>query len=352
MSKTALPGAHSDRGSASSDGNLFPLNSNLSLKTLPRRLCQRMWSLWGPALVLPFIPALYALVPAWRGDLRPEHVALGLVVPIVAFWGPRAKQFLCDVSPYIAVAVGYDLVRYVRPLFVTEHRVLGQSLRNAELALFGVGPNTTLQDYFNAHNAPAFDLLFAVPYAIFVYVAALYAIYLYFVDRPRMRHYLLSFAIANYLAFACWLIFPAAPPWYLRRYGAHIDIAALPSPAALVRVDALLGVHYFRDFYARASSVFGALPSMHCAYPAIGLLTAYRAGTWRTRSIHLIYSLTMVVAAVYLDHHWVIDCIAGLVMATVSVRLAGYWLKRREAAWTSAAVPLPAASSALQTQKL
>ena len=39
----------------------------------------------------------------------------------------------------------------------------------------------------------------------------------------------------------------------------------LPLAAALERVDALLGIHYFARFYAKSQYVFGALPSLHVA---------------------------------------------------------------------------------------
>ena len=123
-----------------------------------------------------------------------------------------------------------------------------------------------------------------------------------------------------------WLSVPAAPPWYLRAHGCAIDLSAAPSPAALARVDSLLGITYFHRFYSRASSVFGALPSMHCAFPLIGLLTAWRAAGWKTRPIHIVYTLVMAAAAVYLDHHWVIDVLAGWLVAVVSVWAARWAL--------------------------
>lgn len=288
-------------------------------------------ALWGRLWFLPLIPAFYALLLVGFGEVRPEHLVFGALCPVLAFWSRRTKSFFVDASPYVAVAIGYDLVRYARPFFVKADRVLGCDLRAAELALFSAGPNTTFQDYFARHNAPVFDLLFAVPYTIFVYLVLIYAAYLYFKDRVRMRVYLWAFAIGNFISFVCWLVFPAAPPWYLRAHGCTIDPFALPNAAALARVDALLGIHYYETFYSRASSIFGALPSMHCAYPVIGLLTAWRAATWRTRPIHVAYSIVMAVAAVYLDHHWVIDVIAGWLVAIVSVWLARRWVARLSA---------------------
>jgi len=217
----------------------------------------------------------------------------------------------------------YDVVRYARKALVTSDRVMGCGLRDAEAALFHVAPGVTFQDYLVAHNHPALDLIFAVPYAIFVYLAFVYAAYLYFVDRPRMRHYLWAYMIGNFISFVCWLAIPAAPPWYIRDHGCTIDMAALPSPAAaLLRVDAMLGMHYFETFYSRAASVFGAMPSMHCAYPMIGLLTAWKSIGWKTKPLHLLYVAIMFTAAVYLDHHWILDGLAGWLVALVAVVLA------------------------------
>ena len=293
--------------------------------------------LWGRWWWLPgTIPVAYSVAIAIAGDLRFEHFAIPIVVLLLAYAGPRSKRFFVDVIPFLVVAYGYDSVRYARRVVVTAERVWGCGLRDAELAVFRVAPGVTYQDYFAAHNHVSFDLLFAIPYAVFAYVAFVYSAYLFFADRPRMRHYLWSFMIANYISFALWLIVPAAPPWYIRDFGCEIDISAVPSAAALLRVDAFLGVDYFKSFYSRAASVFGAMPSMHCAYPLLGLLTAWKSITWKTKPIHLLYAVVMASAAVYLDHHWILDAVAGWIVAIVAVIAAKYALQR-VGLWGSAA---------------
>jgi hypothetical protein len=300
---------------------------------------RRSWSplihverLWGKWWLLPAIPLLYALLIFAIGDMRREHVGFALGCCVLGWSSQRTRRFLIDASPIIAVGIGYDLVRYARSALLSPDRVVGCGLRNLELRLFSVSPGVTLQDWLVLHHAPALDLLFATPYAAFVYVAGAYAAYLYFTDRRRMHRYAWAFAIANYLSFALWLAVPAAPPWYLREHGCAIDLAVLPSPAALARVDELLGIQYFHDFYARAASVFGALPSMHCAYPVLGLLTARGSATWRTWPLHVTYTLLMFAAAVYLDHHWIIDGLAGWALAGAAVYVAEIVERRLHAA--------------------
>jgi hypothetical protein len=279
--------------------------------------------------LFPLLPLAYVLVIAAMGDLRVEHVVLVLVVVGLSAFGPRSRAFLADIAPYVLVLIGYDSVRYARRVFVSAERVHACGLRSFELKTLAVAPGVTLQDWFQLHHAPFWDLVFAVPYTIFAYLALLYSAYLYFVDRPRMRHYLWSFAIANFISFVVWMAFPAAPPWYVRAHGCDVSMSALPSAAGLLRVDQLFGMHYFEHLYSRAASVFGAMPSMHCAYPMLGLLTAWRAASWKTRPLHLLYVVTMFVGSNYLDHHWVWDGIAGLSLACASVWAAAKLLGER-----------------------
>lgn len=293
------------------------------------RVVRHVRGLWGRWWWVPWLPLAYASLLLAIGDARVEHWVAGGVCVAIAYAGPRAKRFFVDASPWLAVAIGYDLVRYARAALVEPERVIGCGLRDLELTLLSVAPGVTPQDWFAVHHAPAADLLMAVPYAVFAYLALGYAAYLYFVDRPRMRRYLLAFALANFASFAFWLLLPAAPPWYVRAHGCTIDLSALPDAAALTRVDQLLGIDYFDRFYSRASSVFGALPSMHCAYPVIGLLTAWRSSGWRTRPLHVVYTFWMATAAVYLDHHWITDVIAGWLLALLAVYAANRLLSQR-----------------------
>jgi hypothetical protein len=285
-----------------------------------------LWGTWWP---LPggFFLA-FCTILALAGELRPEHILVTALVSVTAYTNARTKRFLVDMLPYVAIGLGYDLVRYPRDLLLRPENVMACGLRDAELALFPAGSGQTWQDFFAKHHHVAADLLAAIPYSIFIYFAFAYAAYLFFVDRPRMRYFLWALAIGNYLSFVMWLVVPAAPPWYIRAHGCEIDLATLPNPAGLARVDDFFQINYFHKFYSRSASVFGAMPSMHCAYPVIGLLTAWKSIGWKTRPLHLLYAVWMFAAAVYLDHHWILDAIGGWVVAGVSVLAAGWGLRR------------------------
>jgi membrane-associated phospholipid phosphatase len=102
-----------------------------------------------------------------------------------------------------------------------------------------------------------------------------------------------------------------------------VDLATRSNPAGLLRVDAMLGTTYFRDLYTRGATVFGALPSLHAAYPFFGLLATFRRAGPASRAIQIAYAFWMAFAAVYLNHHWLIDVLLGIVYAGIAAFVVG-----------------------------
>lgn len=291
-------------------------------------LIRHLRTLWGPYWPVAGLPALLALGLAIAGGLRPEIVVILALLTIMALATPRTKAILVTAAPGIGIAVGYEAIRYLRPLFVTPERVMGCGLREIELRFFSLDGQSTAADYFTQAHSPLFDLIFAVPYIGFWGIAIVYGTALFFIDRDRANRYLWVLALTHAIAFAVWLAVPAAPPWYLRSFGCVIDIDALPSAAALLRVDQLLGIMYFESFYSRAPTVFGALPSLHCAFAAVGLVTAWRDAGLVERLAHLGYTVWMLLASVYLDHHWLLDGILGIALAVLANALVRGFVSR------------------------
>ena len=74
---------------------------------------------------------------------------------------------------------------------------------------------------------------------------------------------------------------------------------------------------YFQAIYSRSSNVFGALPSLHAAYPFLVWITSLKVFP-RAHWLFLGLSLLTGFAAVYLCHHYVIDVLLGLAYATIA----------------------------------
>jgi len=63
--------------------------------------------------------------------------------------------------------------------------------------------------------------------------------------------------------------------------------------------------------------VFGAVPSLHVAYPLLMLIEGFRRHRWLGRVLLVWFYLSMCFAAVYLDHHWVFDIVLGSIYTVV-----------------------------------
>jgi membrane-associated phospholipid phosphatase len=240
----------------------------------------------------------------------------------------RTRRLFDALVPLSLVAVLYDTMRLTRNTGLSPPKVHIADIRAKELKWFGIGSGAsrmTLQDWFQEHACLPLDLFCAVPYGVFLYVVTGYAVYLVGRDRDSQRRFAWGFFVLNVAGFVTYHLYPAAPPWYFRMHGARIHLDEPPNEGThLARVDALLGYPYFKKMYARGSDVFGAVPSLHVAYPLLMILEGWKLHGPVGRSLLALFYGSMCFSAVYLDHHWVIDVILGSGYA-----VGTSWLMRR-----------------------
>ncbi len=291
---------------------------------------RRLWP--GPGVWLPLPFVAWSLGCILTGHGRPEHVALLVVAPALAYASTATKRLFVGILPMGFLGLVYDAMRWVKDLGVTQGRVHLCDLRAIDMRIASAtanGERGSVHDWLQLHPSTALDLVCAIPYGTFLYVAIGFAIYLYVKDYERMRLFGWAFLVVNLVGFATYHLYPAAPPWYFHQYGCTVDLAAHASEGPnLARVDALLGIHYFHDFYGRAADVFGAVPSLHVTYPLLIVLFGWPVMRWPGRVFMIAFLVTMCVAAVYLDHHWIADVLLGLVYA-VAVYVPFVALHRR-----------------------
>lgn len=274
-------------------------------------------------LASPFVA--WSLFRLAQGHARWDYVAFLVVPPALALATPATKRLFVGIYPLGVVALLYDAMQLVRDVGISAERVHVCDLRQLEIALFGVtvdGRRTTVHDWLQAHSTPALDLLFAVPYGTFLFAYIATGLFLWRRSHRALVRFAWCFLILNVGGLLTHHLYPAAPPWYFHAHGCEVDVGAAASEGPnLARVDAWIGVPYFRGMYGRASEVFGAMPSLHVAYPLVIMLEGWpwlgalgRAGT-------VAFFGTMCVAAVYLDHHWVVDVVVGLAYGLGSIAI-------------------------------
>ena len=279
----------------------------------------------------PSSAVLVALLAFWgwvaamsvRSALRWDQVALAVAATALALGPPWARRLFRGVLPLGLVGLFYDAMRFVEHVGVTESTVHVCDLRALELSLFGMtsgGERMTIHDWLQPRATPFLDVIFAIPYGAFLLLVVGYCVYLFVRDFEAAQRFAWAFLVVNLVGFATYHLYPAAPPWYFHHYGCAIDLSARASAGPnLMRVDALLGMPYFAGLYGRASDVFGAFPSLHVAYPTLMLAIGWRIQRPLGRAVLALFLCWMSISAVYLDHHWIIDIVAGIAYGLATV---------------------------------
>lgn len=292
-----------------------------------------LWPGYGILAPLPFFAEDAWL--AYSDRFHWENAAVLVVAVLLFVTGPRTQRLFVGIYPLGLVGVLYGMMRVVEDVGVSAKTVHLCDLRSCELALFGLtvgGRRMTLQDWFQAHPSTALDVACAIPYATFIFVCIGCAVWLYFRDYVAMLRFTWSFFALNVIGFATYHLYPAAPPWYYHAHGCQVDMLARASEGPnLARVDALVGVPYFAGMYGRASDVFGAMPSLHVAYPLLVAIEGWATFGPVLRVLAVAFYVAMCFAAVYLDHHWVLDVVVGSLYCA-AVSFVAHRLTRRAAA--------------------
>jgi membrane-associated phospholipid phosphatase len=250
--------------------------------------------------------------------LRNDHLNMGYLILFLSYCGKFGRNFLKFALPFFLTGIVYDSQRfysdYIRgPIHVEEPYLFDKSFFGISTPQGVLTPN----EWWQLHIHPALDIVTGFAYLVFVAAFVLVSAYfLYFLNKkdPTIPNKALrmpwAFFWLNVIGYSTYYWYAAAPPWYVAQYGlgpAQMDVAA--SSAGCVRFDQILGTHFFSEMYGRAADVFGAIPSLHVAYPLLAVYFAFQFGTGRIFCI--LFYLLMCFSAVYLNHHYILDIIWG-----------------------------------------
>lgn len=283
---------------------------------------------FAPALFVLF----YWLILQVIGGLRGDHFTIGSVI-LILFYIPKLKPLFRFAAPYLAVGIVYDSQRfwgdYIRgAIRVVEPYQFDKTFFGIQTAQGLLTPN----EWWQQHLHWSLDLITGFFYLTFFTIYILVAAYFEFwLSRKGTKirsgaeiHKLSqnmgwAFFALNCLGYSTYYWYPAAPPWYVSMYGlgpARLDVK--PNAAGCLRFDELLGTSFFTEMYGRGADVFGAIPSLHVAYPLLSIYFAFQMGSLRAFTIF--FYLIMCFSAVYLNHHYILDILWG---SSYTVLIAG-----------------------------
>ena len=275
-------------------------------------------------IILVVCLGLWLAITATFVGFRPEHPLLAILVTALFCLHPQTKKLVIALMPFVVFAVSYDWMNICPNYKVNPIDV--QGLYEAEKSLFGITTTSgvlTPNEYFNIHNCSFMDFWAGVFYLCWVPVPILFGLSLYFTkQRAVYLRFALVFLFVNLIGFCGYYIHPAAPPWYVMKYGFEPILNTPGDVAGLGRFDAITGLGIFDFLYSRNSNVFAAVPSLHSAYMVIAFYYSLKAKypNW-LRIVFGIIMLGIWFTAIYSAHHYIIDAILGAGCALLGIFL-------------------------------
>ena len=275
-------------------------------------------------IILVVCLGLWLAITATFVGFRPEHPLLAILVTALFCLHPQTKKLVIALMPFVVFAVSYDWMNICPNYKVNPIDV--QGLYEAEKSLFGISTASgvlTPNEYFNIHNCSFMDFWAGVFYLCWVPVPILFGLSLYFTkQRAVYLRFALVFLFVNLIGFCGYYIHPAAPPWYVMKYGFEPILNTPGDVAGLGRFDAMTGLGIFDFLYSRNSNVFAAVPSLHSAYMGIAFYYSLKAQypNW-LRFIFGVIMFGIWFTAIYSAHHYVIDAILGAGCAVLGIFL-------------------------------
>jgi membrane-associated phospholipid phosphatase len=239
----------------------------------------------------------------------------------------RLAKFALYFSPFPLTAISYEALRTVVQLRGTIHIGDLYALEERLFPIHSADGVQALSELVASKTHALLDVICGVIYLSFLVQFLTVSCYFFFRDRLRMLRASLGFLLSNLLGWVIWLAYPAAPPWYVDRYGTGPAVLdAVSDPAGLVRLDHLLGFPLATTFYAQSANVFGAMPSLHVTYATLIALLAWPLRGW-LRIGCVSFAVTLAFSALYLRHHYLLDVLAGVILAFLVHALTGTVLR-------------------------
>jgi len=216
---------------------------------------------------------------------------------------PPVLRFVVNFYPMAFVPLLYESLG---PLILAARPVARDSmLIAADRALFGTDPTVWLQRFIR----PFLTDLFFVSYLAYYFIAIALGVVFWMRDRSVARRFIFTLTLAYVLSYAGYFAVPALGPRaaLASRHGVPLETTAV-SRAISSTLDEL------------ENTKFDVFPSGHTMIAVIVMIVAYQ----RARNAFwwlLPVAIALMISTVYCRFHYVVDVIAGTILAVIAVPL-------------------------------
>ena len=285
---------------------------------------------WLTAAAHYFAPEAGSIGPRFAGGVL--RIAVAFACGVILFLAARQKpspgsplHALREMLPFFLCILIYtnlhDTIGFVNPHDIHE------TLLAIDVWMFGVEPVLWAEQFYTRDRTEIFQLL----YMSFALVAPAVPLVLLFQKRfAEFRRAALSIIVCFYLGYGLYLLLPSAPPRIVLVSEFKKNLGGDPLFATVAAEKA---------FSLLPTDSRAAFPSLHAAVSLLALILAWKYT--RRLFVGLIpLVLGLWASTVYLRHHFVVDLIAGFMLAPVAYvlapRLDARWSERRRLVFTPA----------------
>ena len=248
--------------------------------------------------------------------------------------GPIA-QLLIAWSPLSIILAAYWIVHWVTAPLGTgdgdDANRLGFPLHvlgpvRADEAVFGAVPTVWLQEHLHDGTARWYDAAAALVYVTHFVTIPLVTAVVWFWVRDRFTEWLTAVLTLSLVGIAGYVVYPAAPPWLAAEAG---EIGPVERISGIgwqwLHLDVVADL---TDLGQAGSNPVAAMPSLHAGAALLVAGFAALSVGWGWRLVLAAYAVAMAVTLVYTGEHYVVDVVAGWLVAALALAVAALWRRR------------------------
>jgi len=217
----------------------------------------------------------------------------------------------------------YILIHYIGP------PALDNYLIRLDYKIFGLNPTQWAYQFQNPYLTEFLQVIYFFYYLMII----IYGLELYLWKRYREFKFAIFVIFTGfYLSYILYMIFPAVGP----RFYLH-DFYSIKT-----QLPGIFLTDFIRAFLDFGESIpsnvvpnpgdFAQSDAMPSAHTTLALIIAYLSWKIKSKSFlfYMPYFVLMIIATIYLRYHYVVDIIAGVFLAIITILIGEYLLKHSE----------------------
>jgi hypothetical protein len=276
-------------------------------------------------IIVTSITLSYLLLSFILIGFKTDQLFLAGLFNFMYYFSVSTRKFILGFSIFIVFWIIFDSMKaFPNYQFNTIHI---KDLYLKEKSIFGISDNNTIltpNEFAQKHSKTFLDIASGLFYINWMPIPLIFAFYLFRKNKTQFLKFSLAFLFVNIIGFIVYYIFPAAPPWYVQKYGFDVHFNTPGNTAGLSRFDNYFGINMFGALYSKSSNVFAAMPSLHSAYPVVVLFFGLKNKMGIINYFFAFFMIGIWFSAIYSGHHYTLDVLMGITCAITGLIIFNY----------------------------